>query len=65
MFLPGVATDIGSFNPTSHSISGEEQTMKRQHFIRTLSGLFSAAIVGLAGTGTVQGQFTQNRHHKN
>ena len=39
--------------------------MKRQHFIRTLSGLFSAAIVGLAGTGTVQGQFTQNRHHKN
>ena len=35
--------------------------MKRQHFIRTLSGLFFVAIVGLAGTGTVQGQFTQNR----
>jgi mono/diheme cytochrome c family protein len=35
--------------------------MKRQYFIRTLSGLFFVAIVGLAGSGTVQGQFTQNR----
>lgn len=35
--------------------------MKRQHFIRALSGLFFVAIVGLAGTVTVQGQFTQNR----
>ena len=35
--------------------------MKRQHFIRTLTGLFFVAIVGFAATGTVQGQFTQNR----
>lgn len=35
--------------------------MKRQYFIRTLNGLFFAAIVWLAGTGTLQGQFTQNR----
>lgn len=35
--------------------------MKRQHLIRTLTGLFFAAIVCLIGTGTVQGQFTQNR----
>jgi mono/diheme cytochrome c family protein len=35
--------------------------MKKQHLIRLLSGLFFAAIVGLAGIGTVHGQFTQNR----
>src|ERR1035437_2167979 len=35
--------------------------MKRQYFIRTLSGLFFVGIVGLAGTSTVQGPFTQNR----
>ncbi|HVJ04595.1 MAG TPA: c-type cytochrome [Candidatus Saccharimonadales bacterium] len=35
--------------------------MKKQHFIRMLSGLSFATIVWLAGTGTLQGQFTQNR----
>lgn len=35
--------------------------MRKQRFIRMLGGLFFAAIVWLAGTGTVRGQFTQNR----
>jgi mono/diheme cytochrome c family protein len=35
--------------------------MRKQYFIRMLSGLFFAAIVWLASMGTVQGQFTQNR----
>ncbi len=35
--------------------------MRKQHFVRLLSGLLLAAVVWLAGTGTVQGQFTQNR----
>lgn len=35
--------------------------MKTQYFIRMLSGLFFVAIVWLAGTSTVHGQFTQNR----
>jgi len=35
--------------------------MKKHHLLRLLSGLFFASIVGLAGIGTVQGQFTQNK----
>lgn len=35
--------------------------MRKRRFIRMLSGLFFAAIACLAGTGTVHGQFTQNR----
>lgn len=35
--------------------------MGKRRFIRVLSGLFFAAIVWLAGTGTAHGQFTQNR----
>lgn len=35
--------------------------MRKQRFTRVISGLFLMAIVWLAGTGTVQGQFTQNR----
>jgi mono/diheme cytochrome c family protein len=35
--------------------------MSNQRLTRILSGLFIAAIVWLAGTGTVHGQFTENR----
>ena len=35
--------------------------MRNQRFTRMLSGLFFAAIVWLAGTPTVHGQFTENR----
>ncbi len=35
--------------------------MRKQRFTRMLSGLFFAAVVWLAGTGTVHGQFKQNR----
>ncbi len=35
--------------------------MRKQYFIRMLSGLFFVPFVWLASMGTVQGQFTQNR----
>ncbi len=35
--------------------------MRKQKFVHLLSGLLLAAVVWLAATGTVQGQFTQNR----
>ncbi|MFI5058580.1 MAG: c-type cytochrome [Candidatus Acidiferrales bacterium] len=35
--------------------------MRKQQFVRLLSGLLLAAVVWFAGMGTVQGQFTQNR----
>jgi len=35
--------------------------MRKQQFVRLLSGLLLAAVVWLASMGTVQGQFTQNR----
>jgi hypothetical protein len=34
--------------------------MKRQYLIHMRSGLFFVAIVCLAGTGTIMGQFRQN-----
>ncbi|SRR6266487_759568 len=35
--------------------------MRKQHFVRLLSGLFFSAVAWFVSIGTVQGQFTQNR----
>ncbi len=35
--------------------------MRKQHFVRLLSGLFLSAVAWFVSIGTVQGQFTQNR----